>query len=64
VSISVTYAKKNMFFISFKKNLNSDIFKNVRNQKKIFRIGIKFLYFIFFNNYLKINIIKLHDEFT
>jgi hypothetical protein len=33
--------KKNTFSVSFLKKLKNDIFKNVKNRKKIFGIGIK-----------------------
>ena len=38
--------KKNRFLISFLKKLKTDIFKNVKNRKKIFGIGIKNLFFL------------------
>ena len=46
----LSMTKKNKNFISFLKNLKTDIFKNVKNQKKIFRTCKKyFCYTEFFN---------------
>ena len=35
-----------MFSVSFLKKLKNDIFKNVKNRKKIFGMGIKNLFFL------------------
>ena len=51
----MSMTKKNKIFISFLKKSKTDIFKNVKNQKKIFRTCknifiFYFLFFIFLNN--------------